>query len=180
MSTNTAQTFELPDPSTIVEEPVRRRRHAVAIRVAALNITAMMDLVLNLLLFFVLTANFSISEGSLPADLPAGTGGGAGAALAVNQPKPPENPLVISLRSFGGNNVAITVEGTGTSPASFEDLFEKLKGWQNNDQNVSGIYKADNPIVIRPDRDVLWNHVVDCFNSVVRARYTNVGFAPSN
>ncbi len=41
------------------DEPRKARKHKTSIRVAALNITSMMDLVLNLLLFFVLSSSFA-------------------------------------------------------------------------------------------------------------------------
>lgn len=157
---------------------MRRRRPKITLRVAALNITSMLDLTFNLLLFFVLTANFVVSEGSLPANLPAGTGGGADASIAASDPEPPENPLVISLRSLGGGQVGIFIEGANVSASSFEDLHTRLRLWQHNAGNPSGSFKPDNPISIRPDAGVSWSDVVDCFNAVVRARYTNVSFAP--
>src|SRR5687767_1852954 len=84
-------------PSAAGEEVFKRRKHKTNIRVAALNITSMMDLVLNLLLFFVLTANFSISEGVIPATLPTGPGGDGPPVNLDNPTAPPENPIIIKV-----------------------------------------------------------------------------------
>ena len=62
----------------VEEEVLKHKKHKPSMHVAALNITSMMDLVLNLLLFFVLSASFALSEGVMPATLPTGGGEGAG------------------------------------------------------------------------------------------------------
>lgn len=167
-------------PRPIGDEIVKRRRkHKPVIRVAALNITSMMDLVLNLLLFFVLTSNFSLGEGVLPATLPTGGPGAAGPSAAITSTvKPPENPIVISLRSVGSDRALIQIEGTGHVPQDAEELYVLLERW-NTKYHREGIYKPDNPITIKPDRSTTWKQVVDAFNAVIRARYTDVGFAPA-
>src|SRR5690348_12534287 len=115
------------------EEVVRKRKHKTTIRVAALNITAMMDLVLNLLLFFVLSASFQMAEGIIPATLPTGgPGEGGGASETV---KPPENPIIITLRDLGGGPVQINIEGTSFGTQNNEELFERLYAW--NSKNSS-------------------------------------------
>ncbi|MCX5659345.1 MAG: biopolymer transporter ExbD [Planctomycetota bacterium] len=154
----------------------KRKKHKVSIKVAALNITSFMDLTFNLLLFFVLTASFSIGEGVVPADLPVGSGGAASAATTA----PPMTPLVISLRTFGSlDKVVIQFENISIDPPKdFEALYDVLSRMQDDPaHNRSGQYSAKNPIIIKPDRGVMWNHVVGAFNAIVRARYSNVSFA---
>jgi len=158
------------------EEVVRKRKHKTTIRVAALNSTAMMDLVLNLLLFFVLSASFQMAEGIIPASLPTGGPGGGGSA--ADTVKPPENPIIISLRDIDGRSAQITIEGTSASFQDNEQLFETLYKW-NNKNSSDGIYKDDNPITIQPSKSATWKQVVDAFNAVIRAKYKDVGFAPS-
>ena len=167
-------------PHSAIEEEVKKRlKHKPSIRVAALNITSMMDLVLNLLLFFVLSASFAMSEGNLPATLP--TGGGTGAGLADDTTKPPENPIVISLHMIGNDQAMIQIDGSNTVPRNIDDLYDMLKNWNRANNSSTGIYAADNPITIKPDRATNWKQVVDVFNAVIRARYTSVGFAaPDN
>ncbi len=135
-----------------------------------------MDLTFNLLLFFVLTASFSIGEGVLPADLPVGNGGG----ISPNAAAPPKTPLLIVLRSYGtAGQVAIQIEGSPVALANFDELYDALRSWRHDKvENPGGIYQPDNPIVIKPEASVRWRQVVNAFNTVVRARYTNVGFQP--
>lgn len=157
-------------------QPHRKKKQKVSIRVAALNITSFMDLTFNLLLFFVLTASFSIGEGVVPADLPLGGSGGTASTVTA----PPKTPLVISLRTFGANDqVTIQFESISTDPPKdFEDLHAMLKRMQFDPaKNPGGSYPPDNPVIIKPDTGVQWQHVVDAFNSIVRARFTNVSFA---
>ena len=179
-STTSSQQFLLMATAPGADDDIvikRRHKPHVLIRIAPLNITSMMDLTFNLLLFFVLTASFSIGEGSLPADLPAGTG--SSLPDHTTPAAPPENPLILSLHFNAANQIIIQFEGTNLATGDYQDLFQKLQGWQHNAQNPAGIYQPTNPIMIKPDPNVPWSHVVNCFNAVMRARYTNVGFAPA-
>jgi biopolymer transport protein ExbD len=140
--------------------------------VAQLNLTSMMDVCFQLLIFFVLTASFAMGEGILPADLPTGE-----SARSTDDPEPPDQPINIVLRSLGGQDVSIVLEGAAAAPANFEELFKTLKSVQNSPSNPTAPYNADDPVIIKPDATVPWGHVVNAFNSAIRARYTNVNFA---
>jgi hypothetical protein len=43
---------------------------------------------------------------------------------------------------------------------------------------VGGMFEADHPIIIEPTATTRWEHAMEAFNAAVRARYTNVTFAP--
>jgi len=143
-----------------------------------LNMTSMMDICFQLLIFFVLTANFTVNEGILPADLPQGTGA---AAEEVITPNP---PLRITLSGVGTEmaDVTITVDGAAPIPGgNFEALYLLLNGWRFDEvSNPSGTYMDDNPIIISPQNQVNWGAVVSTFNSALRARYVNINFAPAS
>jgi biopolymer transport protein ExbD len=188
MSSNPSPAVQPPmkGPETVhamagmgTDELKKQRRKKPVIRVAALNITSMMDLVLNLLLFFVLTASFAASEGILPAKLPTG-GGGGGPAAEIALEESPELPVVVTLVSSGRQDAPaiIQVENSPDAVNDYEDLYQKLRQWQQNEGNPQGAYKPSQSIVIRPGRDVKWEQVVNAFNALVRAKYTNIGFAP--
>ncbi len=131
-----------------------------------LNIVPMLDVCFNLLIFFIMVAQFSVGEGILPADLPKGDSGKASTAPV----KPEEAPLIIGLVSDGGANVTIDIPGQAT-PSDFKGLFALLSELQ-----TKGTYSVESPIIIRPDDNVPWTHVVDAFNAAVRAKFTNVNF----
>lgn len=137
-----------------------------------LNLTSMMDVCFQLLIFFVLTAAFAVGEGILPADLPAGE-----SAAASDDPNPPTQPINIVLRSLGGQDVSIQLENFPSPPANFNELYTMLKSVQNSPQNPTAPYNPDDPVIIKPDGTVKWGHVVNAFNAAIRAKYTNVNFA---
>lgn len=168
----TADLGHVQATETVHHERHGRRRER---GVRQLNLTSMLDVCFQLLIFFILTANFALNEGVLPADLPQGN-----PPNPVDVP-PPEEPLKIVLRPAGANHagVAVWLETVGDIE-DFEALYGKLRSWRFDEKtNASGIYDADNPILIKPEGDVGWGHVVGAFNAVLRAKYTNVSFAPA-
>jgi biopolymer transport protein ExbD len=146
--------------------------------VAALNITSMMDLVLNLLLFFVLTASFAATEGVLPAMLPKLPLGGERIEHLSLDEKPTK--LVISLVSTGQGPALIQIEGATGTVSGPEDLHTTLARWRRDADHPDGLYLPDDAIVIQADGRVRWSEVVDAFNALVRAKYTNISFASPN
>ncbi len=140
-------------------------------KVSGLNLPAMLDVTFQLLIFFLLTANFMVDEGLIPADLPTGVS-------ETQQISAPQEPLVIVLRSVG-DDVVVWVERAPnlTGSQKFQQLYTVLSGWRLDEKNPDGIFEPDNPIVIKPLRNVRWHAVVDTFNACIRAKYTNVSFA---
>ena len=164
------------DPANVVEDTIhhqsRRRRSGRQTPQGQLNITPMIDVIFQLLIYFVVTASFAMDEGILTAKLPEGTGN----AKAVK--KPPDRPIKIRLTSLSlPTECRIELVGIGRSPRHFRELAEQLEALQYNDRNPSGSFKADNPMIIEPDGRVRWQHVVNAFNAVNKARYTNVAFS---
>lgn len=137
-----------------------------------LNLTSMIDVIFLLLIYFVISASFTIGEGVLTAKLPAGTG------EASNTLEPPKQPLRIILsRATEIGGCRIHIEGAGPMD-NFADLAEMLVRLQYDpDRGRSGMFKPDNPIQIVPEGKVRWQHVVNSFNATLKARYTNVAFA---
>ena len=167
------------------EAPKRVKKHNPNIRVAALNITSFMDLTFNLLLFFVLTANFASAEGVLLATLPKGSGGGGEAILDIPDDTPPDDrpPVRIFLQAVpgAGQSAFIRIEGVPTSPGQdYEQFYQMLKQWRRDPSNPNGAYEPDQPINIQPDRNCSWNDVVNAFNAAIRAKYTSVGLLPAS
>jgi biopolymer transport protein ExbD len=166
------------------DEPRKKAvKHKTNIRVAALNITSFMDLTFNLLLFFVLTANFASAEGVLLATLPKGSGSG-GAAITSPDEDPTKTtlpPVRIFLQAVPNQPAFIRIEGVPTSPGQDYELFyQTLKQWRRDPSNPNGAYDPDQPINIQPDKNCTWNDVVNAFNAAVRARYTSVGLLPAS
>ncbi len=160
-------------------ETVHHRRHGRRPQrgVRQLNLTSMLDVCFQLLIFFILTANFAMNEGVLPADLPQGN-----PPDPVDVP-PPEEPLKIVLLPAGGDGegVSVWLESVEIKePEPLDTLYLRLKTMRWDEKtNPTGTYEADNPILIKPEGEVRWGHVVGAFNAVLRAKYTNVSFAPA-
>ncbi|NBC11228.1 MAG: hypothetical protein GVY24_05750 [Planctomycetes bacterium] len=138
--------------------------------ISQLNLTSMIDVIFLLLIYFVVTATFVEDEGVLIAKLPTGSG----------QEAPPEELPVeninINITSYDQTGAIIEVGAQRFS--NFRDLTAYLISIQNNPaKGRTGYAAPDNPIIIRPGGEVRWQHVVNAFNSSVRAAYTNVSFA---
>ncbi len=137
------------------------------------NLSAMIDVIFLLLIYFVITANFTPDEGVLTAKLPQGTG------QPTRDLTPPQRPLNIVLSPAGLYDCRISIEGYPQGPSGFGELTALLVELQYDPEHGlrSGAFKTDSPVVIRPDAQVRWQHVANAFNAAVRARYTNIHFA---
>ena len=156
-----------------VSQRQKRNRKGVGGGSMQLNLTSMIDVVFQLLIYFVVTSNFAIGEGVITAKLPSGPGPSDG-------PKPPEQPLKIVVSSSGaiGTSYRVHIETLAEKPNNFAELAEMLVQLQfDPDRGLNGMYKPDNPVIIKPDGLVRWQHVVNAFNAAVKARYSNVNFA---
>ncbi len=135
-------------------------------KIAELNIVPMLDVCFNLLIFFIMVAQFSVGEAILPSDLPGHRDPDKERYVAT------PSPLVIALRSVGGDDCVIDMPGltSAASPANFEQLYQKLHTVQGN------LYSIDDPIIIQPDPQTPWDHAVNAFNAANRAHYKNISF----
>jgi len=167
-----------PKPNPMTDPPEgpsesshhQRRKRPVERGVRQLNLTSMLDVTFQLLIFFILTANFAIDEGVLAADLPQGK-------AAEETPDLPQEPVRITVRAIGLDGAGIIIQNGPPIPeGDFETLYQVLEGMRID---AGGSLEPDNPIIIMPTRSVEWRHVVSAFNAVVRAKYTNVSFAQS-
>lgn len=140
------------------------------------NLTAMIDVIFQLLIYFVVTANFAANEGVLTANVPEGPG------TPRPETVPPENALNIRVQSVGADGLAyrLSIEGNA-QPTDFLDLARVLISLQfDPNRGLNGPYKPDNKVVIKPDPNVRWQHVVNAFNAAVKARYTNIRFGSAD
>ena len=150
-------------------DPTRRSR-AQRLQPAhmALNLTAMIDVIFLLLIYFVITASFVEGEGVIASDLSNGRG------EHLLPPPPPVGPLAIEVRVEGRYGYQLHVGPTATPVRDFAQLARLLAEWQYDPtRNRQGPYPPDTPVVIKPDRTVRWQHVVDTINAVVKARFQN-------
>ncbi|QDU32898.1 Biopolymer transport protein ExbD/TolR [Poriferisphaera corsica] len=151
--------------------PVRKRRLLPPAKMQ-LQITSLIDVIFQLLIYFIVTASFVMGEGALPANLPHG------GDQATSEAAHPEQPLNIVLTPVGNSSVRIEVEGFRKPTESFVQLQSYLTMLQYNPKKKrSGFYKPSNPVIIKPVGQVRWQHVLNAFNSAVSIGYENVSFA---
>jgi biopolymer transport protein ExbD len=152
-------------------------RHAISRRARprlTLNLTPMIDVVFQLLIYFLVSTNFALGEQVYRVDLPNREEGAAD-PFALD-----EEPLRIELLAAGDATpglVAIRIEGPWPQPSGFEELHEFLESRRIDADRPAGLFAPDHPVLIDPGPSVRWDVTVDAFNAVVRAGYTNVGFA---
>jgi len=134
-------------------------------------LTPMIDVVFQLLLFFLLGCRFIQEEGQIRANLPK-ISGPAVASMRLE-------PIKIQLTATGLNDDGVMIEITG---AANQTLGEVPKVWDflmNFKRRAQpGVEEVEVPVIITPRGRVRWTFVVDAFNQAIRAKYKNVGFAP--
>ncbi len=152
------------------------KRHKRDMRPASmtLNLTSMIDVVFQLLIYFILTIAFVMGEGIITANLPTGSG-----VAAESDPLAQKIEIVLSSAGTQGIGYRIRLEGMAEAPTNFTSLAEMLTRFRHDPAtNPGGIYDPkETPVIIRPEGDVRWQHVVNAFNAAVTAKFQNVAFA---
>ena len=129
----------------------------------------MIDVIFLLLIYFVITANFSVDEGVLSAQLPRGSG----------SPPPldelPLEPLVVELSVPASDDTAAVIRRGRRRYAGVRELRADLAAQRRGPgRSPTALYEADHPVLIEAAPGVRWQHTVDAFNAVVAAGYTRV------
>ncbi|MCZ6812221.1 MAG: biopolymer transporter ExbD [Planctomycetota bacterium] len=165
---------ESSTPPIEVIEPTRvRRRHRRSRARIGLNVTAMIDIVFLLLIYFLAATEFKLGEEVYRLDLPQ-------RGLAADPFELPRDPLrvVIATTGPGEGGYTIRIRGPYTQPGSFQELYEFLHHNRGAETAVGGLFEQDHPIIIEPAIATRWEHAIDAYNAAARARYTNITFAP--
>ena len=130
-----------------------------------LNLAPMIDVTFLLLIFFSVTTTFKRAEGYLSAKLPRDAGQ---PTVAL-----PVSPVVVRVQQFGmgPGDYRIKLDQFLNTPATFGELTRLLIDIQGNPG-----FDQETPVVIAAEADVSWDHVVNCWNAVLRAGYKNIAF----
>lgn len=159
--------LEAPTPGTD-RKPGRRygrarnRRSRVGL---ALNLTPMIDIVFNLLFFFLVCSRFGTLEGMLPARLPGRTAAGI---------EVPRTPIRVRLNADPAAPGAcrVTIDRFSESPLPMSSLRATL----DNIRKEPG-FDGQTPVHLLAGDDVAWDHVVNAYNAALAARYEQIFFA---
>lgn len=148
----------------------RGRSHGpIKAKVAPLKLVSMMDVCFQLL-FFVLTASFTMAEGIFRQDLKHGN------SLPQTIQRP-ETRIHIELRSIGNDQVLIRARELGWQQVNgYESLYKKMLELKDG---PNAYLSTDNPIHLVPDKQVSWVRVLEAYNSLKRAGYEELNFDKS-
>ena len=138
-----------------------------------LNLTPMIDVVFQLLIYFLLATNFALGEQVFRMDLPD-----RGGSTRLDDPFDiPEEPLRIRVVSLGTDRERLSATLPSHYPRQ-DDLagLERFLSENRSGESI-GLFLSDHPIQIVPTPDTRWEHVVDVFNAVIRAGYRSVHFS---
>ena len=138
----------------------------------SLSITPMIDVVFQLLIYFLLTAGFMGNERHLRAQMQSeprpATARQPTLALEVE-------PLVLRVARVDGG-LSIGTGGALANPRDARELERILRDALVAPDSPRGFFTADHPIRIAAEPDVPWQDVVEVFNAVVAAGYRSVAF----
>jgi biopolymer transport protein ExbD len=159
--------------STIDSLPQHRSRRTPR-QPIGLNVTAMIDVVFLLLIYFLAVTNFKLGEEVFRLDLPE-----RGQQQVADPFQLDEQPLriMVSSTTTPPAGYQLRLEGPYDQPANFQQLYEFLSQQQITGSSAIGLFAPDHPIVIQPDATAQWEHAIGAFNAAARARYTNITFA---
>jgi len=123
-------------------------------RVLGFMIAPMVDILLVILVFFIVTWNFALAENELDVRVPSAT--------KANEPQPYVGQVVINIKADG----TIVVNRQTKSPAELLDQLKKL----------SQLY-PDQAVIVRGDEAVDYKHIVEVLDICRQADIWNVAFA---
>lgn len=137
---------------------------------AELNLTPMIDVVFQLLIYFLLGTSFVVGEQAYHMDLPPRQGMNTVDPLELD-----DDPMVVEVRHRPGNTPAIFVSGPWSSPRDVRQLRTFL---EERHLDRGGLFPSDHPIRIAPQAGATWGDAVEAFNAAVGAGFQQVGFQP--
>jgi biopolymer transport protein ExbD len=123
-------------------------------RILGFLIAPMVDILLVILVFFIVTWNFALSENELDVRVPTAT--------KANETQPYVGQVVINIAANGTVIV-------NRQPKTSQELLELLR-------KLSQLY-PDQAIIVRGDQGVEYKHIVDVLDICRQADIWNVAFA---
>ena len=129
------------------------RKHAEP-AILGFLIAPMVDILLVILVFFIVTWNFALSENELDVRVPTAT--------KANETQPYGGQVVINIKTDGTVIV-------NRQPKSSQELLELLK-------KLSQLY-PDQAVIVRGDQGVEYKHIVEVLDICRQADIWNVAFA---
>jgi biopolymer transport protein ExbD len=129
----------------------------------------MIDVVFNLLFFFLVTSRFGTLEGLLPARLPA-----RAAAAVAEVPRAPIRVRLVADRN-APEICRATLERFQETPVAISELAGILESIRGNTPGFDG----QTPVHLLAGDDIAWDHVVNAYNAALAAEFEKIFFAGS-
>lgn len=154
----------------------------------ALNVIPMIDVVFQILVFFLFAGRLAGRELIFRVDLPSGAVAPVAAPAAAEDPADPgaagdpfaldREPLRVLVTTTGAEpeDYRLEVVGLAESPRTFEELRSALRRQLVDPASGHGLFLADHPVILEPSPATTWEHSVGAFNAAVRAGCVNVVF----
>ncbi|HZC36994.1 MAG TPA: biopolymer transporter ExbD [Chthoniobacterales bacterium] len=130
------------------------RRQAEPPQALGFMIAPMVDILLVVLVFFIVTWNFALAENELDVRVPSAT--------KANEPQPYVGQVVINVKSNGS---IVVNRQSKTGP----ELLDQLK-------KLAQLY-PDQAVIVRGDEAVDYKHIVEVLDICRQADIWNVAFA---
>lgn len=140
-----------------------------------LSITPLIDVVFQLLVYFLLGAGIVGAERHLRAEIPpdAPSAESTAGTIALE-----EEPLVLGVARRDGQ-LALAISGGLSQPADLGELRLTLRDALLAPERPNGLFAPDHPVRIAAEPDVPWADVVRVYEAVVAAGYRSVAFGGS-
>lgn len=142
---------------------------------AELQMTPMIDIVFNLVIFFLLMPSFEAKEGYLPTNLPSTQG------QQRTQIKKEESFRIDLLHKEpweGKNREGVIIALNQQEIADFGQLRQRLREARKVIEQAGGPEKVKKtPVLISPDMVVWHKHTVAAFDAAIDAGFKNIQFS---
>jgi len=147
--------------------------------ITKLKMTAMIDIVFQLLIFFLVGTRFRVPEGELDAYLPE-----KGAPVKLHQRDVPVDEIRITLRvSQAGKNdpaapPSVLLDG---KPYRWSSALPPARTFQNRLKELSGdaAMRENVPVIIEAEPHLVYRWVIETLNLCRKMRFEQVNFAAS-
>lgn len=153
----------------------RREQRRGALPALTLNLTAMIDVVFMLLIFFILTVDFRPREDALAMDSPEReTASAVSVAPSAGSFTLPPRPVVVGVRSNGDgpNDYVLWTDEPALGPVMHApDLERGARAARGHSLPDSQAF------TLRAEPDARWEHALAALNALQRAGFTNIALA---
>jgi biopolymer transport protein ExbD len=139
------------------------------------NMTPLVDVVMVILIFLMMTGSFTQGGWFLQSSVPIKSKGGAQTEVAPGFV--PDEPLEVRIDNSadGFRVLAGDIRSTGDREQLRLALEQKLKQFQ-----AAGSSKEKIQVVLMPGRNVKYENIVAVYEAALRAGFSKVGFATSH